>query len=114
VNFVRYGIPAVLILLGLVALFAGPDGARLEGWAMFTGAGLSVLLLNWLYRLGVSGDTERDSEHDAREYLDEHGQWPNEATATDGRRWNLPMNVATPESEAEEARRAGEDPRSLG
>ncbi len=108
----RYGIPAVLILVGLVALLAGPDGSRLEGWAMFTGAGLSVLLLNWLYRLGVSGDTDRDSEQDARQFFDEHGRWPNEATGTNGRKWNLPMNVATPESEAEDARRASEDRRA--
>ena len=56
---VRYGIPALLILAGLAALLFGPDGAALEGWALFTGAGLSVLLLNVLYRVGVRGDVRR-------------------------------------------------------
>lgn len=102
-TFVRYGIPVILILTGVVVLFVGPEGSQLEGWAMFTGAGLSVLLLNALYRVGVSGDEERDTESDAREYFDIHGKWPADAPGENGRKWSLPMNVATPESEAAEA-----------
>jgi hypothetical protein len=34
--------------------------------------------LNYLYRLGVSGDRERGAEDRAREYLDRHGHWPDE------------------------------------
>jgi hypothetical protein len=102
-TFVRYGIPLILIVLGVLALFVGPDGAHLEGWAMFTGAGLSVLLLNVLYRVGVSGDSERDQESEARDFYDRHGRWPDEPEKPRDRSWSLPMNVATPESEAAEA-----------
>ena len=42
------------------------------------GVGGSVLLLDVLYRVGVSGDGERDEEEAARAYLDEHGRWPDE------------------------------------
>lgn len=36
---VRYGIPAVLVLAGLVCLLGLPSGSRFEAWALFTGAG---------------------------------------------------------------------------
>lgn len=36
------------------------------------GAGLSVLLINFLFGLGVSGDREREEEEVARRYFGEH------------------------------------------
>jgi Zn-dependent protease with chaperone function len=76
---VRYGIAAALILVGQIVLVAssGPNGAGWEGWALFTGAGVAVLLLNLLFRMGVQGDTERHREEAARRYFEEHGRWPN-------------------------------------
>ena len=76
---VRYVLPAVLIVAGFVLLFVVDGSLRWDGWAMCVGAGLSVLLLNWLFRLGVAGDKERDEEAAARDYLTEHGYWPDEA-----------------------------------
>jgi hypothetical protein len=105
VLFVRYGIPAVLIVAGFVCYAVAPESSRNEGSALFIGSGVSVLLLNLLYRIGVSGDADRDRENEAREYFSEHGAWPDEDRKP-GRRWNLPEGVATPESEAEERRRA--------
>jgi hypothetical protein len=57
-------------------LFAAPEGSGFHGWALFTGARLSLLLLSVLYRIGVRGDAERDDEEAAREYFAEHGEWP--------------------------------------
>ena len=48
-------------------------------------AGLSVWLLNLLYRVGVKGDRERDAEDRARAYFDEHGHWPDEERGPDAR-----------------------------
>jgi hypothetical protein len=31
-----------------------------------------------LYRIGVQGDRERDTEQSARDFFDEHGHWPDE------------------------------------
>ena len=76
--FVRYGIPVVLIVLGQVLALVADEGVALEAWAMFTGAGVSVLLLNVLYRMGVQGDRDRDREDAARRYFDEHGRWPDQ------------------------------------
>ena len=82
VLFVRYGIPAVLIVAGFVCYAVAPASSRNEGFALFVGSGVSVLLLNLLYRIGVSGDTDRDRENEAREYFDEHGAWPDEDRAS--------------------------------
>ncbi len=103
---VRYALPAVLVVAGFLCLLVAPESTRLEGWAGFTGAGLSILLLNVLYRIGVSGDQERDTEQNERDYFDEHGHWRDEKPAgAEGRRWNLPEGAATPESEAAAERR---------
>jgi hypothetical protein len=77
-RFVRYGLPAGLVLAGFVLLFAAPDSTRFEGFAMCVGAGLALFMLNWLYRLGATGDREREREDAAREYLSKHGRWPDE------------------------------------
>jgi hypothetical protein len=77
---VRYVMPAVVVLGGLIALVVSPTMTTLEGVAGIIGAGLGVALLNWLHRLGVDGDTDRDDENDARDYFDAHGYWPDEAS----------------------------------
>jgi hypothetical protein len=43
------------------------------------GAGLSIYLLNLLYRMGSAGDTEREREEAARAFFDAHGYWPDES-----------------------------------
>jgi hypothetical protein len=48
----------------------------LEGGAGIISAGLAIYFLNWLYRIGVSGDREREREEAAREYFSRHGRWP--------------------------------------
>ena len=73
-NAVRYGIPAVLFIAGMVIWGTGSVAAG----AMFISAGTAVLLLNFLFRIGVEGDKDRDREDEARRYFDEHGRWPGE------------------------------------
>ena len=74
----RYGLPALLVAVGFVILFAVDDPIRWDGWAMCVGSGLSILLLNWLFRYGAKGDQERDAEQAAREYFSAHGRWPDD------------------------------------
>lgn len=80
----RFGLPAVLVFIGVVLLALGGANSG-EGGAMFVGAGLSVLLLNLLFRYGAQGDTEREDEEAARRHYDQHGVWPDEAQP--GGRW---------------------------
>jgi hypothetical protein len=77
-DVLRYGLPAALIVIGFVILFAVDDPIRWDGWAMCVGSGLSILLLNVLFRYGAKGDREREQEDAAREYLARHGRWPDE------------------------------------
>jgi hypothetical protein len=77
VNAVRYGIPAALLIAGMV-IWAVGGHVGIAGGAMFISAATAVLLLNVLFRIGVEGDKERDREDAARRYFDEHGHWPGE------------------------------------
>jgi hypothetical protein len=73
---VRYGLPAVVVLGGVIALAIDPSSW--DGAAAVIGAGLSIALLNVLHRMGVDGDVDRDREAAARAYFDAHGRWPDE------------------------------------
>ena len=75
---VRYVLPAVIALAGVLVLIFNQTINGLEGFAMGIGVAGSILLLNVLYRIGVSGDRERDEEEAARVYFDRHGRWPDE------------------------------------
>jgi len=72
---VRYGIPAAFIVAGQVVLIATGDAVN---WAGFTGAGLAILLISGLIRLGNEGDKEREREEAARDYFSRHGRWPDD------------------------------------
>jgi hypothetical protein len=74
----RYGLPAACIVAGFVLLFTVDGSHRWDGWAMCVGAGLSIALMNVLFRMGAKGDREREDEAAAREYHTRHGHWPDE------------------------------------
>ena len=76
--FVRYGIGAIGVIAGFVLLIVNPGGFGVEGFGLAEGAGLSVLMLNWMFRVGVAGDEEREREEEARRFLEVHGHWPDE------------------------------------
>jgi hypothetical protein len=75
---VRYALPAVVVLAGIVLLALSPSVDTAEAAAGIVGAGLSIWLLNELFRLGVRGDAEREAEEAARRYFDRHGRWPDD------------------------------------
>ncbi|HTN23539.1 MAG TPA: hypothetical protein VL120_06095 [Solirubrobacteraceae bacterium] len=75
---VRYVLPAIVILVGIVILAVSPTLLGLEGFVLFVAAGSSILLLNVLHRVGVKGEQERYDEEAAREYFDKHGRWPDD------------------------------------
>jgi hypothetical protein len=78
-RFVRTWLPIGIIVAGcVVAIATGFSDNGIEGATLLIAAGLSVWLLNLLYRVGVKGDRERDDEDRARAYFDEHGYWPDE------------------------------------
>jgi hypothetical protein len=72
---IRYVLPAVVTVAGVVVMAFGSE-TDLEGGASIVSAGLAIYFLNWLFRIGVTGDRERDAEQAAREYYKRHGRWP--------------------------------------
>jgi hypothetical protein len=74
---VRYGLPGAIFLAGVVVFAAVSDReVALEIGAMFWGGAIAVFLLNFFFRMGVSGEADRDREEEARAYFDAHGRWP--------------------------------------
>jgi hypothetical protein len=72
---VRYVLPSVVVLGGLIVMALGGE-SHLEGGAGIVSAGLAIFFINWLFRTGVVGEHERDAEEAARDYFDRHGRWP--------------------------------------
>ena len=79
-RFVRIWLPVLICVAGIVVIAIEPNRNGLEGGLLIVSAGLSVWLLNWLYRVGVAGERERDEEDDARAFFDRHGVWPDDVT----------------------------------
>ncbi len=77
--FVRIWLPVLVTLAGIVVMVAGGfDDIALEGGAGIVGAGLSIWLMNVLFRVGLGNDRDRDAEDAARDFFDRHGHWPDE------------------------------------
>jgi len=71
----RYVLPLLVTLGGIVIMALGGENDLLGG-ASIVSAGLAIYFVNWLFRIGVAGDREREREAAAREYFDRHGRWP--------------------------------------
>ncbi len=77
VRLLRWWIPSTLCLIGTVLLLAeGFNTLGSSAFGGFVGAGTSIWLINFLWRIGVSGDDEREHEARDRDYLARHGRWP--------------------------------------
>jgi hypothetical protein len=78
-TFLRYGLPALICVIGLIWGFLRDfDELGIEIAVLLVAAGSSLYLMNLLLRVGISGDRERDAEDAARAYFDKHGRWPDE------------------------------------
>jgi len=79
VKLLRWWIPLALAAVGVVILVADDfNTTGADAFAAFAGAGSSIWLMNFLWRLGISGDDEREREALDRAYLAEHGHWPDQ------------------------------------
>jgi hypothetical protein len=95
--FVRYGVGLIGVIAGLIVLVVNPGGFGADGFGLLEGAGLSALLLNWMFRLGVAGDKDREREETARRYLEEHGHWPGEPPRARRRQPNAGKKTPSPQ-----------------
>lgn len=76
--FVRFVMPAMIVLSGFLLAAIGQNESAYEAGALLISAGVSVALLSLFYRVGVRGDKDRGREEQAREHFDRTGQWPGE------------------------------------
>ena len=73
----RVGVPAALVLAGVVLVLVGGETATAIGIVLI-GAGPIVLALNLLLRLSFADSEERSGEERARRYFSRHGRWPDD------------------------------------
>jgi hypothetical protein len=77
----RVWLPIAIAVLGVAGILVG-HGSTNSAWAA---GGLSLIIvalivwmINWMFRMSVQSNRDRDREEAARRYFDEHGRWPGE------------------------------------
>jgi protein-S-isoprenylcysteine O-methyltransferase Ste14 len=84
-QFTRVWLPVAIAALGvtLIVLGHGSYSELANTHSIESACGVAVVLvaltvwmINWMYRLGVSSNEDRDQEERAREYFDATGRWP--------------------------------------
>ena len=75
----RVWLPLAIAVAGVVLIVVGRGhtGSAAAGVGLLLVA-LIVWMVNWMFRMSVESNRERDREEAARRYFDEHGRWPDE------------------------------------
>jgi hypothetical protein len=75
----RVWLPALIAIGGVVGIVIGHghSGAAAAGVGLLIAA-MIVWMVNWMYRMSLESNREREREEAARRYFDEHGSWPGE------------------------------------
>ncbi|MGH2896793.1 MAG: hypothetical protein ACRDPM_26485, partial [Solirubrobacteraceae bacterium] len=83
----RVWLPLGIVVAGvaLIVIGHGSYSNLTNTHSLESAAGVSLLLValivwmvNWMYRLSIRSNEEREDEERAREYFDRTGRWPNE------------------------------------
>jgi uncharacterized membrane protein YhiD involved in acid resistance len=75
----RVWLPAAIAVIGVVAIVLGQARTALAGaGVVLLGTALIVWMVNWLFRMSLESNREREQEEAARRYFDRHGHWPGE------------------------------------
>ncbi|MEA2145044.1 MAG: hypothetical protein QOG59_631 [Solirubrobacteraceae bacterium] len=88
----RIVLPIIIALVGVALIVIGQTSGGATGThgtsATVAAAGVALIvaaiivwMLNWMYRMSVESNHEREVEEAAREYFDRHGRWPEEPAA---------------------------------
>jgi hypothetical protein len=75
VALLRYGLPALILLVGIVLVLIGGD-AGIGAGIVLIGVSVLVFVFNLFARLAISSQDDREREEAARDYYAEHGRWP--------------------------------------
>ena len=83
----RIWLPIGIAIAGVVLIVLGHASVSDQGsnHALEAGAGVALLIvaiivwmLNWMFRMSVDSNRDREDEERAREFFDVHGYWPDE------------------------------------
>jgi len=77
----RVWLPLAIAAAGVVCVIlggAGTDSVLAGAGVALVLAALVVWMINWMYRMSVQSNRDREREEQAREYFDRHGRWPDE------------------------------------
>jgi hypothetical protein len=75
----RLWLPLAIAVGGVVAIVIGHGhtATAAAGVALIIAA-LTVWMINWMYRMSVESNRDRQREEEARDYFSRHGRWPDE------------------------------------
>jgi hypothetical protein len=75
----RVWLPLAIAVAGVVAIVIGRGHTVVAGaGVVLLGVALIVWMINWLFRMSIESNRDREREEEAREYFDEHGRWPDD------------------------------------
>jgi hypothetical protein len=75
----RLWLPIAIAVAGVVAIVAGHGRTAAAGaGVVLLGIAVMVWMINWMFRMSIESNLDREHEERAREYFDKHGQWPDE------------------------------------
>jgi hypothetical protein len=84
----RVGIPVAIAVAGVALIIAGQARVRtgqglLDSSLAAIGVALIVCaiivwMINWMFRMSIQSNRDREEEEQARRYFDEHGRWHDE------------------------------------
>jgi protein-S-isoprenylcysteine O-methyltransferase Ste14 len=86
-KFTRVWLPLAIAVAGIVLLVIGHGSysqlANTHSLESAAGVGLLIValivwMLNWLFRLSLRSNEDREEEERAREYIDRTGEWPDD------------------------------------
>jgi protein-S-isoprenylcysteine O-methyltransferase Ste14 len=84
-HIMRYWLPGAIAVAGIVLIAIGhaaySKSTSSHSLESATGVALLIVavmvwLLNWMYRLSVTSNTEREDEERARDHFTRTGRWP--------------------------------------
>jgi ABC-type transport system involved in cytochrome bd biosynthesis fused ATPase/permease subunit len=76
----RIWLPVAIAVVGIagIVIGGGKDDIVAGAGVALVIAALIVWMINWMYRMSVQSNRDREREELAREYFDLHGRWPDE------------------------------------
>jgi hypothetical protein len=83
----RIWLPLGIAVAGVALIVIGHGSLSQQSntHAIESGGGVALLIVaiivwmvNWMFRLSVQSNRDREREEEAREYFDRHGHWPDE------------------------------------